>query len=225
MKLIIFGANGGLGQWVWKMAVDAGHDVTAFVRTPSKLDSSDPRHAKLHIVAGNVMDADAVRTASTGCQVAINCTSPAGGNSTAELAQSIVSNAAAGGVEAFYMVGGLGALWAPGTDKTVLIQDWDDAQEMQRHGLSPSIPREMLQNMTRGHLASMAYLESTGFAHTYLCPGLMVDGPPSDARVVTLDELGGPSATKVNFGDIAQVIVEDLGHGKLLGHRVCVSAA
>ncbi|MEM9489654.1 MAG: NAD(P)H-binding protein, partial [Myxococcota bacterium] len=97
---------------MWKTAIAAGHEVVAFVRTPSKLDSADPRHAKLQVVAGDVMDAEAVRAASAGCAIAINCTSPAGGNSALEMAQSIVPNAAAGGVATFYMVGGIGALWA-----------------------------------------------------------------------------------------------------------------
>ncbi|MEM9188078.1 MAG: NAD(P)-binding oxidoreductase [Myxococcota bacterium] len=224
MKLIVFGATGGLGQWVWKAAVDAGHEVVTFVRTPSKLDSSDPRHAKLRVVSGDVMNGDAVREAATGSEVAINCTSPAGGNSTIDLARSVVSNASAGGVQRFYMVGGVGALWAPETNKQVLVQDWDDAEAMQRYGLSPSIPREMIQKMTKGHLESMAYLESTGLPHAFLCPGRMQDGPASDSRVVTLDELGGQSAMLVNFGDIAQVIADDLERGELIGHRVCVSA-
>lgn len=225
MKIIIFGANGGLGQWVWKAAVSAGHTVVAFVRTPSKLDSADPRFSQLHVVAGDVMDAEAVRLAATGCQIAINCTSPAGGNSALEMARSVVSNAAASGVQKFYMVGGIGALWAPETNRSVLIQDWDDPVAMQKYGLPTTMPREVIQRMTRGHLASMAYLESTGLPHCYLCPGAMVDAPPTESRVVTLDELGGRAAMRVSFGNVARTIVEDLEQGALIGHRVCVSDA
>lgn len=225
MKLILFGATGGLGQHVWRAAIDAGHEVVAFVRTPAKLDAADPRHPKLHVVRGDVMNTDAVRAASHGCEVAINCTSPAGGNSTLEMASAIVPSAAAGGVGRFYMVGGLGALWAPGTSQTVLVQDWDDPEAMQQHGLSPQIPREMIQRMTKGHLASMAFMQSTGLPHAFLCPGRMLSGPASEARVVTLDELGGRAAAQVSFADIAQVIVDDLERGELMGHRVGVSAA
>lgn len=82
---------------------------------------------------------------------------------------------------------------------------------------------EFIQRMTRGHLASMAFLQTTGQAHTYLCPGAMVEGPASAARVVTLDEVGGPSPARVPYADVAKVLVDDLGHGALLGHRICVS--
>lgn len=116
----------------------------------------------------------------------------------------------------------MGALWAPGTGKSVLMQDWDDAEGMAKLGLPSGMPREMIRNMTKGHLASMAYLEESCVAHTFVCPGAMDDAPPTKNRVVTLDELGGRGVMRVAMGDIAQVIVEDLGRGELLGHRVCV---
>ncbi|MEM9454419.1 MAG: NAD(P)H-binding protein [Myxococcota bacterium] len=225
MKIVIFGATGGLGQWTWKAAVAAGHEVVAFVRSPHKLDDTDPGYPKLQVVKGDVMDPAAVKGASQGCQVCINCTSPAGGNTTLELAQSIVTNAMAGGVERFYMVGGLGALWVPGTNRGVLLQDWDDPAQMAQWGMSSPMPRETIQNMTKGHLASMAFMQSTGVDHAFMCPGYMVNAAAGSGRVVTLDELGGKSFMKINMGDVAQVIVDDLEHGKLLGHRVCISAS
>ncbi|MER2115260.1 MAG: NAD(P)H-binding protein, partial [Solibacillus isronensis] len=41
MKIIVFGATGGVGQHFVEMAVKAGHTVTAFVRTPEKLKTAD----------------------------------------------------------------------------------------------------------------------------------------------------------------------------------------
>lgn len=225
MNLIVFGATGGLGRHVSAAALEAGHRVTLFARSPHKLDAAVAGHANAQVVQGDVMDAQAVRAASEGAEVAINCTSPAGGNAAEAMVRSLVPASAEAGVLAFYLVGGIGALWAPGTGRTVLIQDWSDAEGMRQHGLDPRMPQAMIQNMTRGHLASMAFLERTGLPHTYLCPGRMVEGPPSAARVVTLDEIGGPSPLKVPYADIAVVIVEDLAQGRLLGHRVGVSPA
>ena len=45
MKLIIFGSTGGTGRQVVGQALEQGHDVTAFVRSPEKLDQ---KHEKLH---------------------------------------------------------------------------------------------------------------------------------------------------------------------------------
>lgn len=225
MKAIVFGATGGLGQRVWRRAVDAGHSVVVLVRTPSKLDNSDPRYASLEVVQGDVMDAGKVSAAAGQCEVLVNCTSPAGGHSALEMAESIVTNAAKGGVRRFYMVGGLGALWVPGTDRSVLMQDWDDAEAMKSFGIDRPIPKEVIQNMTKGHLASMAFMADTGLAHAFMCPGLMVEDTVSPTRIVTLDELGGTSVAKVAYDDIAETIVEDMEVGRLMGHRVCVARA
>ena len=220
MNVIIFGATGGLGQWTWKAALEAGHQVTAFVRSPHKL-ADHPERDRLRVVVGDVMDGVAVGEAAAGCTVAINCTSPAGGNSALEMAASIVRHASEAGVSAFYMVGGIGALWAPGTDQTILVQDWDPA-EATAFGFPSNVPAHVIRRMTQGHLASMAHLEQSGVAHTYVCPGAMLDEPASASRVVTLDELGGAAAMRVRMGDVAQVIVDDVGKGALLGHRVSV---
>ncbi len=37
MKIIVFGATGGVGQQVVKQALEKGIKVPAFVRTPSKI--------------------------------------------------------------------------------------------------------------------------------------------------------------------------------------------
>lgn len=223
MKVIVFGATGGLGQHVWRGAIDEGHEVVAFVRSPGKLDATDARYSRIHVIQGDAMDGKAIRAAAEGCDVAINCTSPAGGNATIELAQSVVGHSAEAGVKAFYMVGGMGALWAPGAVGKVLIQDWDDAEAMARYGFSSAIPRDTIRGMTKGHLASMAFMETTGLPHSFICPGMMVEGPPAPSPVVTLDELGGRAAMRVPYANVAQTIVGDLDTGALLGHRVCVS--
>ncbi len=224
MKIILFGASGGLGQWTWKAAVARGHDVVAFVRSPEKLDRDDPGHARLTIAVGNALDGAAVQEASRGCEIAINCTSPASGDATLDLARSIAGNASAAGVERFTMVGGLGALWVPGSDRSLLVQDWEDEAAMARHGLPP-MPKERIRAMTQGHLAAMDYMATTGLASTFVCPGMMVPGPATAERVVTLDEVGGRQAMRVNLGDVAEVIVDDLDRGELVGHRVCVAAS
>ena len=38
MRILVFGATGPLGRHVVDRALSAGHQVTAFVRTPGRLD-------------------------------------------------------------------------------------------------------------------------------------------------------------------------------------------
>jgi putative NADH-flavin reductase len=64
MKIAIFGSTGGTGRELIKQALELGHEITAFARTPSKLE--DLKHENLRIVQGDVLDADAVAKAITG---------------------------------------------------------------------------------------------------------------------------------------------------------------
>lgn len=221
-KIVVFGATGLLGQHVWQAAVAAGHTVAVFVRTPSKL-ANVPAKEKLTIYQGDVMDASDVQKASNGAEIAISCVSPAGGNSTIEMIQSIVPNAAKAGVRTFYLVGGSGALWVPGTNRTKIMAECDDLAPF---GVPPNIPVEVIRNMTKGHVASMAYMATTGLDHTYICPSMMVEGPATAGRSIGFEaRMDGTSVGgKVNLGDVAQVIVDDLPYGKLLGERVRVES-
>jgi putative NADH-flavin reductase len=69
MKLTIFGATGKVGHHLTTQALEQGHTVTAFARNPDAISLS---HENLHIIQGNVMNADAVKQAVTG-QDAIIC--------------------------------------------------------------------------------------------------------------------------------------------------------
>jgi putative NADH-flavin reductase len=48
-KLLVLGATGGTGQHVVAQALEQGHEVTAFVRDPAKLQT---RHERLHVTVG-----------------------------------------------------------------------------------------------------------------------------------------------------------------------------
>jgi putative NADH-flavin reductase len=70
MKLTIFGSTGGTGRQVVGQALEQGHDVTAFARSPEKLDQ---KHEKLQVVQGNVLDFPSVERAIHGQDVVL-CT-------------------------------------------------------------------------------------------------------------------------------------------------------
>src|SRR4051812_24362224 len=63
MKILVLGASQGTGALVVKAALDRGHDVTAFARTPDKLKLE---HPKLTRVAGNFHDKASVEGAVRG---------------------------------------------------------------------------------------------------------------------------------------------------------------
>jgi putative NADH-flavin reductase len=70
MKLIIFGSTGSTGRQVVTQALEQGHDVTAFARSPEKLDQ---KHEKLQVIKGNVLDFASVERVIQGQDVVL-CT-------------------------------------------------------------------------------------------------------------------------------------------------------
>lgn len=70
MKLAVFGSTGGTGRHILAQALEQGHDVTALVRSPEKLNQT---HEKLHIVQGDVLDLDSVEGVIQG-KDAVLCT-------------------------------------------------------------------------------------------------------------------------------------------------------
>ena len=63
MKIVIFGASGATGKLLVAQALERGHLVTAFARTPSKLQTT---HIAFQIAQGDVKDSAAVGRAVAG---------------------------------------------------------------------------------------------------------------------------------------------------------------
>ena len=63
MKLIIFGSTGATGLQLIAQALELGHQVTAFARSPEKIEQT---HEKLTWMKGDVLDQAAVEKASQG---------------------------------------------------------------------------------------------------------------------------------------------------------------
>ncbi|NOT46645.1 MAG: SDR family oxidoreductase [Acidobacteria bacterium] len=78
MKLAIFGATGVTGRELIRQALEAGHEVTALVRTPSKVDQNGEN---LHLIQGDVLDVAAVERTVRG-QEAVLCVLGAGRQGT-----------------------------------------------------------------------------------------------------------------------------------------------
>ena len=64
MKILVFGASGGTGRELVKQGLAQGHEVTAFVRDPAKID--DVHHANLSVLSGDVLEPADVGNAVAG---------------------------------------------------------------------------------------------------------------------------------------------------------------
>jgi putative NADH-flavin reductase len=77
MKIVIFGATSKTGLQLTEQALEAGHEVTAFVRDPSKLTLEHPR---LAVVQGDALDPEGVERAVQGQEGVISLIGPTKGS-------------------------------------------------------------------------------------------------------------------------------------------------
>jgi putative NADH-flavin reductase len=63
MRLLVIGATGGTGRQIVAQALERGHDVTAFVRSPRRLRIEHPR---LAVAIGDVLDQQSAEAAVQG---------------------------------------------------------------------------------------------------------------------------------------------------------------
>ena len=69
MRLTILGATGGTGRRLLERAIAEGHEVTAFVRNPSRMTA---HHERLEVVVGDVFDPAAVEGAVAGREAVVS---------------------------------------------------------------------------------------------------------------------------------------------------------
>src|SRR5690242_9288718 len=73
MRLAILGATGGIGRLLIDSALEQGHDITAFVRSPQKITR---RHPKLRVIGGDLFNADQMAQAIRGSEAILSAFGP-----------------------------------------------------------------------------------------------------------------------------------------------------
>lgn len=89
MKILVIGATGGTGCCVVESALQAGHEVTAFVRTPQKFTL---QHEQLRVVQGDMQQPDSVLRAMQGQEAVICALGPAAGTAPGTIISDGVRN-------------------------------------------------------------------------------------------------------------------------------------
>lgn len=109
MKIIIFGATGGVGQSLVKQALDLGYEVTAFVRNPEKLTAHD---ANLKVIQGDAFNQAQVTAAIAGHDAIVSCLGSSKGMKQStelqEMTQHIIKGMQEQGVDRIVYTGSAG---------------------------------------------------------------------------------------------------------------------
>jgi len=108
-KVVLFGANGKMGQLIMKEALDRGYEVTAVVRDRTQMKEL---FENLHVVEGNVMNSEDIATLCEGHQAVISAFGPIRGaeDELVKVANSLVEGVRRSGVSRLLVVGEAGSL-------------------------------------------------------------------------------------------------------------------
>ena len=159
MKIIVFGATGGVGQALVKQAVEKGLELTVFVRTPTKLGT---QHERIHVVQGDAFNLEEVAAAIAGHDVVVSCLGSSQGMKKSTELQAMTKNIVDGmkrhGVKRIIYTA------SAGIDKEI-------------PGVSGKLVMTMLKNPLIDHRAAVDYIKANGLNYTIVRPMGLTNNP------------------------------------------------
>ncbi len=197
MKLIVFGATGGVGRLLVKGALERGHQVTAFVRDPQALMPED----RLRIVAGDLFDPQQVGDAMDGQRAVFSALGARTRKPEPLLSRAIplILNAMH-----FHIVERIVALGAAGS-----LHPAGRYQAPIWNMLYGALRATALRHMAADHRAQERLLAASDLDYTIVRPPRLTDGQPTGTYRVLPDAL--PSSSRhISRADVAQFMLDQL---------------
>lgn len=208
MNIIVFGATGTVGKQLVQQALFNNNSVKAFGRNVYTTDFLEPD--KLQLVKGALFDESEVYNAIKGCDAVV---SAIGGNMdgsdrTRTLGmKNIIKQMWKAAVKRIVAIGGMGVLNA---DENSLLVDKDD--------YPPAYKPVGLE-----HKKAYEYLNESGLDWTFVCPPDIIDQGPTGSFVTRADYPPEKNNLKINAGDLALFMLNELKKNEYVRHRVGIS--
>jgi putative NADH-flavin reductase len=197
MKIVIFGASGGTGQELVTQALAAGHEVSAFVRSPGSLPPRDG----LRVIQGDALDRDAVVAAIAGQDAVLSALGARtlGKSDLLERAITyILEGMHAHGVRRLIVLGAAGAL-----------HDANRRQTLGRRIFFRIFASTMLRYPMADSAAQERRIESSDVEYTVVHPPRLLDTPRTGQYRVETDGLP-PGGFQISRGDVAEFMLKQL---------------
>ena len=191
MRVVVFGANGGVGRRAVQAAAAQGHDVVAAARSVAEAPD------EVATVALDVRDADAVRRAVTGADAVLWCvgvTKRSGGDVGRTAMPHLVEAASQLGVERVVSVSGAGV---------TLAGDRKGAGARFISALTRRLARDLVLDKEGEH----AVLAASGLSWTEVRPPRLVDSDGT-GRWALVDQAPGLTAKPVAKADVALAMLD-----------------
>lgn len=207
--IALFGATGKTGRHVLAQALEAGHSVRALARRPASIETS---HDRLTVIAGDVLDAAAVRETVRGADVVVSVFGQVKGSPPTlqtEGTQNIVDAMGAEGIRRIISLSG-GGLPAEGHDQP---KTPDKIIKWLLQRISPQVLAD-----AEGHLA---VLRSSGLDFTVVRGPRLTDAEPTGEYRVGW--VGVNASTQIARGDLARFILTQVDDEQFIGELPFVS--
>lgn len=208
MNIIIFGATGTIGKQLVQQALFKGHHVKAFGRNVYTTDYLQTEN--LQLVQGALFDESEVYQAIKGCDAVMSAIG--GDRDGADKARTlgiknIIKQMQKAGVKRIVAVGGSGILNA---DETTLLIDQED------------YPKKYVA-VGKEHQKAYEYLKESDLDWTIVGSPEIVDNSPTGSFVTKADYEPEPNNNRINAGDLAMFMLNELERNEFVKHRVGIS--
>lgn len=208
MNLIVFGATGLVGKQLVQQALFNGHHVKAFGRNVFTTDFLETKN--LELVQGALFDATEVYNAIKGCDAVLSAIGGGfdSGDKTRTLGiKNIIAQMKKAGVQRIIAIAAQAILKA---DEDRLVMDKDD------------YPPEY-KPVSKEHFKVYQMLNESGLNWTLVGPSDIVDHGPTGAYITKADYPPDPVNDKINAGDLAMFMLNELSKNEYIHHRVGIS--
>ena len=208
MKLIIFGATGMVGKQLVQQALFKNHHVKAFGRNVYTTDYLQTEN--LELVQGALFDEGEVYNAINGCDAIVSAIGSAsdGTDKARTLGiKNIIKQMQKAGVKRIVALGGLGVLNA--ADTGLLIDKDDYPAKYKAVGLE--------------HKKVFEMLNESGLDWTFVGSPDIINEGPTGSYITKADYPPEQNNYKINAGDLAMFMLNELEKNEYAQHRVGIS--
>ncbi len=207
MKLIIFGATGGTGLELVQQALEAGHEVTAFVRNAGQVKVN---HERLNVVEGDVLNLAGVQQAIQNQDVVI-CSLGAKAMDKDMLrangTRNIIDGMHLAGVGRLVCLSALGC----GESRTLLPFFY-------KYLICPIF----LRHVYRDHEIQEKYVRSSELDWTIVRPAVLTNGQLTRTYLHGDMAASKPLKMKISRADVADFMLKQLSES-IFGKALCIS--
>ncbi|WLR55893.1 SDR family oxidoreductase [Mesobacillus subterraneus] len=205
MNILILGATGRVGSQIVAYAIRDRHHVTAFVRTPEKIQINNENLTSIH---GNVLNKDDIVRSMDGIDVVISALNTDGTSTLSEGMPLIIEAMENEGIKRIITVGTAGILQSRITPISLRYQSSESKQRSTR--------------AAKEHHKVYDMLKQSSLEWTIVCPTYLPDGERVGKYRIERNFLpeGG---TKISVPDTAEFTFKQLKSSDYINSRVGIA--